>query len=179
MQSQGLYYKQFIVPSIITLNGTYALHCGHYPSISVNHYTSSRFLAKKNSAEMQPCLPTMLKDHGYNTLYMQAVNLGYSRKNTLLKHMGFEHSLGKRQLQNNDRKVPGWGLSDQSFYKKVFKKVDALSKQDRPWFISTLNVGTHHPYKVPETFIPDEENQTKRAYHFVDKQIAGLFHKNA
>ena len=171
MQEKGLHYKQFITPSAVTLNGIYALHCGDYPHLNIKKFATVERLGEKNKKMQRLCLPRLLKESGYHTLYMQGASLGFARKHKLLKYMGFEEMLGLGQLrEGND--VRGWGLADNSLYDETFNRIYRLSTQQTPWFVSTLNLGTHHPYSAPKNFMPDMKSAQRRAYLYADQQLA-------
>jgi hypothetical protein len=45
-----------------------------------------------------------------------------------------------------------WGVDDRAYFEQVIAEIDALRSRDKPWFLTLLTVGTHHPYMVPTSF---------------------------
>jgi hypothetical protein len=46
--------------------------------------------------------------------------------------------------------------------------VAQLAGGEAPWFLTLLNVGTHHPYILPDDFEPDEPSRFVRALAYLD-----------
>ncbi len=45
-----------------------------------------------------------------------------------------------------------WGVDDRAYFEQVLAEVERLHQQERPWLLTLLTVGTHHPYNAPHYF---------------------------
>lgn len=138
-----------------THRGTYPLLCGDYPRIttSVPKMTS---IAERGIGIR--CLPSLLSDAGYYTLYYQAAYLRFMDKDAFMPAAGFDVSVGREDLERLGLDSGDWGPGDEVFYDAAGDALLALEGRYSPWFSVLLNVGTHNPY----TADTDSERRAER-----------------
>lgn len=141
---QHLAYSSFLVNQSKTNRGLYALLCGELPNLQHG-------IPKMTEHAMQGwrvCLPEVLADVGYRTVFAQAAPLAFMNKNEFMPRAGFARTLGDESFPEAYMRTK-WGVDDRAFFEQVGSLVDELEAEHRPWFLTTLNVGTHHPFVVP------------------------------
>ena len=98
-----------------------------------------------------------------------------------LARNGIHQFLDENSFPADAQKL-GLGLTDESLFHFVYERVKELRKESRPYFLSTLTVGTHHPYQFPMAH-PDLEilqkhpDQYVPALRYLDFAMEGFFKK--
>lgn len=163
---RGVSYRNFLTSQRQTNRGLFALLCGEPPNLLTTEAKSDYY--GMYGAPL-PCLPERLALNGYHTSFMQGAGLGYMGKDLFAKAAGFHEKAG-----DFDFKAPlgrnGWGIDDLSLAREVLNKAKGLSGEGRPWFITALTSGTHHPYNVPHIKVPEYRD----ALSYLDNAIAEL-----
>ncbi len=145
---RGWVYSNFISMQRQTQRGTYALLCGRAPRLA-GGLSKMTELIKQRGEEVLDCLPERLRRAGYQTAYLQAAHLPFSLKDQFMPKAGFERILGERWF--TDAHIWGkWGVDDRTFFEGALQTVEEMDAEPQPYFLTLLNVGTHHPYAVPE-----------------------------
>jgi hypothetical protein len=148
-------YTNFISLQRHTNNGVYAVVCGDYPN----------FLSKEAKSDIasffgtrKKCLPEILKQGGYHTVFLQSAPLGFMQKDRFLDKAGFHEVLGYKHFPKKAIIASNpWGVDDQTLYNQALKKIRELEGGNKPWFLTLLTVSTHHPYVVPGKASPSGE----------------------
>lgn len=134
-----------------THRGTYPLLCGDYPRITT---AIPKMVSIAERETPIRCLPAVLSEAGYHTLYFQAAELGFMYKDAFMPAVGFDVSIGREQLEARGLESGEWGPGDAAFYAAATDTLLQADEHRSPWFATLLNVGTHHPYTAgtdPET----------------------------
>lgn len=159
----GLRYDRFFTLQRKTNRGLYALLCGDLPNLAGGLPKMSAYPETGGHR----CLPRILRDAGYRTAYVQAAPLGFMLKGQFMPRAGFETVRGREWFTaSNARSV--WGVDDRAFFARSADLLDELTAGDAPWFLTLLNVGTHHPYIFPDDFQPNEPSRFLRALAYLD-----------
>ncbi|MFW5994855.1 MAG: sulfatase-like hydrolase/transferase, partial [Spirochaetia bacterium] len=122
--------------------------------------------------EHQPhSLPYALTQIGYHTVYLQAADLGFMSKDRFMPEVGFDEVLGSEHFDS--QYVPfDWGPDDRAYFEQAADYIDTtLEEGDRPWFLTLLTVGTHHPYGVSEDFASEYPNRQAAAIAYLDAAL--------
>jgi hypothetical protein len=147
LADRGWVATNFVLHQRQTNRGVYAVLCGDYPKLTAS-------LAKMTLYPRDPrrdCLPRILARASYQTAYMQAAPLGYMFKEPFARAAGFERVLGNRHFE--DPMVRSyWGVDDASFFRRALELVRELDAAERPFFLTLLSVGTHHPPTLPQGY---------------------------
>lgn len=167
LSDTSISYNGFIGSQRQTNKGIYAIFCGDYPN----------YLTKESKSDYMgvfgaqtDCLPKILSDNGYRTVYMQSADLGYMRKDNFFDQAGMDEIYGANSYLKYYEKS-AWGVDDRSLYFHVAEKINKLSAAPEPWFLSLLTVSTHHPYLVPGVQNPTD----KEALSYADSAFMEFY----
>lgn len=149
-----------------TNRGLYSVLCGRYPNLIDK---SAKADIVNSYGPEHPCLPQLLNESGYRTVFMQAAGLGFMRKDLFASAAGFNEYYGDRDYGPAHSRTD-WGVDDLTLYENARDKISELRAQDNPWFLTLLTSGTHQPYNNPDG--PDTQES---AITYADKSIEKLF----
>ena len=169
----GIHYPNFVSASRQTHSGLHAIFCGEIPNLS-NRVSKADILAVRGART--PCLPETFSRRGFRTIFMEAANMEFMRKDRIAHAMGFHELLHDPDFLNVRRLTP-WGPEDISFLREVANKASALNKElSSHWFLGALTAGTHHPYAItPEEFREKTENPVYPAFRRADQALKEFF----
>ncbi len=163
---ENVAFTSFITQQRKTARGLYALLCGEFPALMHGPLKLGAYAAGDRT-----CLPAALKNAGYATAYIQAAPLAFHMKGQFMPRAGFERVHGHDYFEREHLRT-FWGVDDRTLFEQTLHLVSELDAGDRPWFLTLLTVGTHHPYSIPDDFLPDEEDPDVRAYRYLDEALA-------
>jgi len=144
---RGLSWSTFVNHQRQTNRGEYAILCGDYPKLAGGEPKMTELIG----AGRLDCLPTILQDYGYATAYLQAAPMSFMLKDQFMPQAGFEIAEGDTYFENPYHRNH-WGVDDLAFFETSIGMVEHLQQEDRPWFLTLLTVGTHHPFNAPQSF---------------------------
>lgn len=156
---EGLHVPKFLANQVQTNRGLYALFCNDYDNLG-SAEAKADIIATKGP--LRPCLPELLRNQGYSTLFMQSAPLEFMRKDLFAKASGFDFVAGADSF-DKEKLLSPWGVSDGTLMEGAFNTLFA-EEFPRPLFLALLTVSTHHPYKTPES-----SNDLKKAIRYTDK----------
>lgn len=118
-----------------------------------------------------PSLMSVLKGHGYNTMF---INVEPSNKQftNYLNNMAFD-----KVYSGTDAEGAAGSLSDRQAYNILFNQAKEYSKKGKPFFIGLYSFGTHVSFDTDENIYEDGSNNFLNRYHNCDYQI-GEFVEN-
>lgn len=151
-----------------TDRGTYPLLCGDYPRLT----SATPKMTDIAMGKADPlCLPELLSDAGYRTVYWQAAPLEFMNKKTFMPRIGFQIVEGSESFPDKGNHE-GWGPPDRMYFPEIARRLSRLDGGALPWFVTMLNIGTHHPFPVDEkesednaempSLSPEERQQRRR-----------------
>ncbi len=156
-------FTTFVTHQRRTNRGLYSILCGELP-----HLLSG--MPKMNVVTRggwRRCLPEVLRDAGYETVYLQAAPLAFMAKDRFLPAVGFDAVHGHLYFNHHYSRTK-WGVDDRAFFEHAADLVDELQDRGRPWFLTLLTVGSHHPYVIPDDFLPGQGVPMQRAFVYLD-----------
>lgn len=142
-----LAYDHFLSLQRQTNRGEYAILCGDSPKL----LTAAPKMTELAGRGPLPCLPALLREAGYATVYLQAAPLPFMLKDQFMRQAGFEQVHGDEWFSRHFARTE-WGIDDRAFLDQSLAMIDGLESGDRPWFLTLLTVGTHHPYTAPASY---------------------------
>jgi glycerophosphoryl diester phosphodiesterase len=172
--------KSLIVPNFIahnrqTMRGLYSLLSGDYSKLAITTPKVYEYVQLPRESR-NPCLPEILAKAGYRTVYLQAADLAFMSKDKFMPESGFNLVLGKDYFQYQH--IPfGWGPDDKAFFEQAAEFIENLDRQSRPWFLTLLNVGTHHPYAVPTVFIDTSSSRKEAVVAYLDEALGDFIER--
>lgn len=135
-----------------TDRGTFAILCGAYPDMRRQPTKVPDVAGKRASAD---CMPERLKEAGYHTAYWQAAPIEYMAKQTFMPRIGFDDVTGADEFTGTEEKIEGWGPSDPEYLQNISQRIRQLNAAQKPWLVTLLNVGTHHPFDTGDVTAPE------------------------
>lgn len=164
-------YANFFTHNRRTNRGLYALLCGEYPRLTAG-------MPKMTVAATRPwqrCLPEILSENGYHTVYMQSAPLAFMLKDRFMPAIGFDETLGHDTFERAYLRTL-WGVDDRAFLEASVVEIERLRTRSEPWFLTLLTVGSHHPYVVPDDFDSPYKTKFRRAFSYLDVAVGRFLH---
>ena len=146
LADKNLSFSKFITNQRQTNRGLYSSLCGRYPNLNNSAVKSDFYLVDKPNFD---CLPQILKNNGYKTVFMQSAGLAFISKDRFGRNIGFDEIIGEDDYDTFFFKT-SWGVDDKTLYHHATNKIAKLNEKNEPWFAAILTSGTHHPFLVPE-----------------------------
>lgn len=144
----GMLVPDFVTHSHQTIRGLYSLLCGDFSKFSFE--TPKAFELQQNLDRAGECLPARMAEAGWSTHFLQAANLNFMSKDRVMPLIGFQEVHGSEWFKEPDPDASMWGPSDPAFFRQVIPYIKELRNQEKPWLLTLLTVGTHHPFQVAD-----------------------------
>ena len=85
--------------------------------------------------------------------------------------IGFERSIGEEYFEDAYSRNK-WGVDDRAFLQQSLRMIEDLRGAERPWFLTLLTSGTHHPKNLPEEVLKEaKSDRTRLAFAYLDEAI--------
>ncbi|MHC4663540.1 MAG: LTA synthase family protein [Planctomycetota bacterium] len=166
---EGIYCPNFLTQQGQTNRGEYAILTGDYPKLLTGKAKMTEVSMGEWSAPSY--LPAVLRDAGYRTVYIQAAPMPFMMKDKFMEIAGFDEQHGAEYFTRAYKRST-WGVDDKAFFEQVLDSLKEIDSGEKPWFVTLLTVGTHHPYVVPEEYTEhEEEEESVRALHYMDAAL--------
>jgi hypothetical protein len=169
---KNISYPTFIANQRQTNRGEFALLCGHLDYLVSG--TSRMTEYARDGGD--PCLPRVLAENGYRTMYIQPAPLSFMLKDQFMAKAGFTDLRGHDAFPNAYARS-NWGVDDQAFFEQSATMIRDLNAGGAPWFAALLTVGTHHPYTVPSSFrtgTANDDDPHGKAVRYLDRAIGAF-----
>ena len=98
-------------------------------------------------------IPKVIKDAGYQTLFVTSARSGWRDLNRVLAVQGFDEVVDANNLKESypDATLGIWGVWDSYVFKYLDKRLAAQPK-DKPLFVFVLTSTNHPPYDLPADY---------------------------
>jgi len=163
-----LSYSTFINHNRKTNRGMYTLVCGEPPNL----LPGTPKMSVHAAGGWRTCLPQVMRELGFETVYMQSAPLPFMFKDQFMSRAGFDVLYGYAHFETmNAYERSHWGVDDRAFFEKTLETVEELHRQEQPFFLTLLTVGTHHPYVFPRGYEGKTYGRKRRALRYADLSI--------
>jgi len=170
LSCRGLYADRFVNQQRQTNRGTYGLLAGDLPLLRPGTPRMSSFSA----VPAREYLPSALALHGYHTAYLQSAPLAFMGKEPFLRAAGFAEVRSAADREPAHARN-AWGVDDLTLMDAAAETVDRLEAGEKPWLLTVLTAGTHHPYLLPAGEpVFDGEDEVDAAFRYADRAVAHL-----
>lgn len=166
---RGMNTPDYVVHTHQTIRGLYAMLCGDYDKLDNGTPKGVEMLTQ--DVRNRDCLPAQLREHGYTTHFLQGAGLQFMAKDRIMPHIGFASVHGLEWFRNDNFLEFPWGKDDRAFFDGALDYVDQLGKQDQPWMLTLLTVGTHQPYSAPEAYLERYDTAKQAAVAYLDDAV--------
>jgi phosphoglycerol transferase MdoB-like AlkP superfamily enzyme len=137
--SQGILFPRIQSSSMLTIRSQEVLLCGILPSLGPNISRDNNLTKQLN------CLPKILKENGYNTMFFQSYSdLKFANTDVFLKNIGFEETHSKDIMKPSDKELK-WGYPEDVFYKRVFEYLKKYQNKKIFAYIAVSSTN-HYPF---------------------------------
>jgi phosphoglycerol transferase MdoB-like AlkP superfamily enzyme len=166
-------YSTFLTNQRQTNRGEFALLCGHLDYLVSGTSRMTEYARTGGEA----CLPRVLAERGYRTMYVQPAPLSFMMKDQFMAKAGFTDVRGHDFFPQAYARS-SWGVDDRAFFEQASTAITELNGSGSPWFAALLTVGTHHPYTVPDDFKTGntalDEDPHARAVRYLDHAVTAF-----
>jgi arylsulfatase A-like enzyme len=167
-------FEQFHTNGAQTFHGLFASLCSGLPRQGVAA-TKARY------ANDYLCLPTLLARGGYRTRMVIGQNRdrSHSRLGLFMARNGLEALIDESGFPR-DAPRAGLGVADGALFDRLRAEIDDLRAGGRPYFLTTLTTGTHHPFEVPAgnpdvAALRAERDRYVPALRYLDAELERFF----
>jgi tetratricopeptide (TPR) repeat protein/phosphoglycerol transferase MdoB-like AlkP superfamily enzyme len=169
LAGENVVYRNFLLQAKQTNRGEYALLCGDYPRL----LSGEPKMSEVGLGQLEiTCLPEVMKTAGYETVYLQAAPLAFMMKDMFMPKAGFNRVIGDGWFTHSYSRNM-WGVDDRAFFRQGLEMVSELRGGGKPWFLTMLTSGTHHPFNVPGGFkSPFADGSLERALSYLDGAVS-------
>ncbi len=163
LKEDSVYFSNFFANGTQTARGLFASLCSYYPrqgtAVMKTRYTLDYL-----------CLPSVLGKSGYRTEMVIGQNRdrNYDHIGLFMARNGLQQFFDESDFPPSAEKL-GIGMTDGALFDFLRTRMETLRGAGRPFFLTTLTVGMHHPYTVP-AFHPEVRVLQQHA----DRYVAAL-----
>jgi hypothetical protein len=163
-------FTNFHANGFVTEDATLALLTGHAPVYPPAHHTDMGGISYRGFYDIPGALPRILRERGYVTEFLVALDLGFANTGQWARSIGFDHVEGSEQPC-----YAGWdrhqfdSAPDEALFQRVFDRAAAHSGQ--PYFLCVQTISSHHPFENPANGIRSEEE----AFRYTDAEIGKFY----
>ncbi|WP_166398700.1 LTA synthase family protein [Rubrobacter marinus] len=128
------------------------------------------------------CLPQLLKDQGYDSVYFTSSVQTFERRPEVVKNMGYEEFYPVETMDKEGfEKANYFGYEDDIMLEPSRRWLEGQKKTGAPFVAAYETITPHHDYQAPdrygiEDFAEDEElNRYQNSVRYVDFFLKNLF----
>lgn len=118
------------------------------------------------------CLPALLKQQGYDSLFIQSATKSFESRRGLVDNMGFDQFLAKEQIQEGFSRSGYFGLDEMAMLKPL---AEWWASAQSATFTTILTSMSHHPYEPLDEGGGSDEERYLRTLSYADEFIGRLF----
>lgn len=96
------------------------------------------------------CLPSLLQRQGYSTEMVIGQHRDLNRLQTFVARNGLQQLLDEGDFPANAERA-GLGIVDGALFDLYYERIKQRQSQEKPFFLATLTLSTHHPFAAPLT----------------------------
>ncbi|KAJ3307972.1 hypothetical protein HDV04_002207 [Boothiomyces sp. JEL0838] len=132
-----------------TIKSILSMQCSMYP------YPSD-FISEDERTYYKKCLPKLLKEHGFDTIFMEPCTV-FDKLDKILAKMDLP-LYGKEEIdQEFDGPAPYetinyFGYSDEIILDRMFDWIKKRTESNTPFFLSGITNTNHHPFNSPKSW---------------------------
>jgi arylsulfatase A-like enzyme len=168
LASEGLFFRHFFANGAHTPRALLSVLCGMFP----RPLGPPTFIAQPDIPLR--CLPSILKDHGYETAFIHGGLQTFENRSRFLPRIGFETT---KFFEEFEPPAPvfnaGWGATDAQTYEQALQWLDARD-QTRPFMMTVLSISNHDPFDVPDPELrieADPKYHWKNTIRYADREV--------
>ena len=167
---KGTFFDRMYAVGGRTCRGMMALLCGH-PDIG-----GETILKRPRAMGEFLTLPKVLKDRGYETLFIYGGDPNFDNMGSFFRAHGMERIVGQDEIGKD--KAGNWGVPDEMIFDTAHKTFEQMG--DKKFFAVVLTVSNHEPFVVPTDKTPLEPasspaGKRRNALRYADWALGNFF----
>ena len=140
----GIFFPRIQAGSVLTILSMETILCSTLPTLGENLAQSEKLWSRL------ACLPAMMKQLGYRTLYFQNYpDLRFHNMQSFFKAIGFDELHSSDIMEPDDKRL-AWGYSEDIFYRRVFAYLRSL-RNTKIFAYVLVGATNHYPFYGDET----------------------------
>ena len=121
-------------------------------------------------------LASLLQPYGYSSAFFHGGNNGTMGFDHFAKLSGYEKYYGRKEYDGSEKDYDGqWGIYDHAYLDFMQR---TLSSTAEPFHAAFFSVSSHHPYTIPEQFVPlapRAMDEVRKAAWYTDHSLRLFF----
>jgi hypothetical protein len=158
LKNDSLYFSHFFSNGVQTTRGLFSTLCSAFPR-------QGTAAIKTRYRHDYLCLPSVLRNAGYSTEMVVSLDADLPHLHEFLSKNGIDRYYGEQDFPTDAERL-GVGLTDGALFDFVETRLDALQASGRPFFLTMLTAGTHHPFAVPNDH-PEVKALQRESDHYM------------
>lgn len=138
-KENGIMFPRFQNVSTQTIRDQASILCSILPSLGVS-ISNSKLLT-----DNLVCLPRILKQQGYKTLFFKSHDLEFSDTGEFMTKLGFDEIHGNDIMRPGDKKLK-WGYREDVYYERVFEYLEKFKDQEPLFAYIATSTTNHYPF---------------------------------
>ncbi|MDR0891821.1 MAG: LTA synthase family protein [Mediterranea sp.] len=167
LYTRSLSFSRFYSAGIHTNHGLYATHYS-FPAMM------KRNLMKGTVIPHYSGLPTVLKQHGYHTLFFMTHEGQYDNMNAFFRTNGFDEVYSQEDYPR-EKVVNSFGVQDDFLYQYALPVLNRQAASGQPFFATLLSISNHPPYVIPPYFHPTTSQPETQIVEYADWAVRQFF----
>jgi len=145
-ENNSMIFENAFVTVPHTSKALVGIHCGILPFLDIPVYESSLGIPVE-------CLPKILENFGYTTVYFQSPTEKYENRRELMQEIGYQEFFSAESFKGSpELRVNLLGFEDRVLLKPSFDWIMKRKETDSPFLMTFLTGTTHRSYQPPEYF---------------------------
>jgi len=142
VKQHGLLFRNAYATGAQTRWALMSVYCSILPRLS------NKWIFKHNPDLDLLSIPSILRDRGYETIYVHGGFIGLAAKGTRLKEW-FETQYDRKTSPVKNMEILGWGVQDREILEFSYELISDRT-DPRPFFMTIATLSMHDPYMLPE-----------------------------
>jgi phosphoglycerol transferase MdoB-like AlkP superfamily enzyme len=118
-------------------------------------------IVRRPQSENLFTLPELLRDRGYQTLWVYGGRALFDGMGRYLSHNGVDRIVEQSDYPEGTFKT-AWGVADEAIFDRALTEMDAMAATGRPFYSLVLSVSNHRPFTYPDGRIPVDPHFHRR-----------------
>ena len=169
LSTKGYFFSNHYSSGLRTLPMLAAI-INSIPSVQGIFYSNSSY-----QFNHQRSLPTILKENGYETIFMYAAKDGSMGFSPYATFSGFNKVITKNDFNTNDVETDGvWGVYDEYALERLHKELQIYSKEN-PVFAMFMSLHPHTPFTQPKHWNQKIKDDFYNDMNYTDSVLEKFF----
>ena len=162
LTKESIYFSNFYSSGIHTYNGIFSAITG-FPAL-LHEHALEKYVDKKFN-----CLPSNLKNEGYQTMFFTTHDEQFDNMAGFLKYNDVDEIFSEKDFPSN-QSISTLGVPDHVMFDFAIEK---LNQKQQPFFSMMLTSSDHGPWEIPTNipFKPNGVDEKERATQYADWSI--------